>query len=27
MQPAWAAGGKAVKDFFSKIFSKLTNGF
>jgi Flp pilus assembly pilin Flp len=23
---AWAAGGKAVKDFFSKIFSKLTNG-
>jgi Flp pilus assembly pilin Flp len=24
---AWAAGGKAVKDFFSKIFSKLTTGF
>ena len=24
---AWAASGKAVKSFFSKIFDKLTNGF
>jgi Flp pilus assembly pilin Flp len=24
---AWAAGGKAVKDFFSKVFEKLTSGF
>lgn len=21
---AWAAGGKAIKDFFTKIFEKLT---
>lgn len=24
---AWAAGGKAVKGFFTKIFDKLTSGF
>lgn len=24
---AWAASGKAVKNFFGKIFDKLTNGF
>jgi hypothetical protein len=24
---AWAASGKAVKGFFSKIFEKLTSGF
>ena len=24
---AWAASGKSVKNFFSKIFDKLTNGF
>ena len=24
---AWAASGKAVKGFFSKIFDKLTSGF
>jgi Flp pilus assembly pilin Flp len=23
---AWAAGGKQIKDFFSKIFEKLTGG-
>jgi Flp pilus assembly pilin Flp len=23
---AWAASGKSVKNFFSKIFEKLTNG-
>lgn len=23
---AWAAGGKAVKGFFTKIFEKLTSG-
>jgi len=24
---AWAASGKVVKGFFSKIFEKLTSGF
>ena len=24
---AWAAGGSAIKDFFGKIFEKLTSGF
>lgn len=24
---AWAAGGSAVKKFFTKIFDKLTSGF
>lgn len=24
---AWAAGGKAVKGFFTKIFDRLTSGF
>jgi Flp pilus assembly pilin Flp len=24
---AWAAGGNAIKSFFSKIFEKLTSGF
>lgn len=24
---AWAAGGSAIKGFFSKIFEKLTSGF
>jgi Flp pilus assembly pilin Flp len=24
---AWAASGKAVKNFFTKIFDKLTSGF
>ena len=24
---AWAAGGKAVKNLFTKIFDKLTSGF
>ncbi len=24
---AWAASGKSVKNFFTKIFDKLTSGF
>ncbi|HEY5532754.1 MAG TPA: DUF4244 domain-containing protein [Candidatus Anoxymicrobiaceae bacterium] len=24
---AWAAGGKVIKNFFTKIFDKLTSGF
>lgn len=24
---AWAAGGDAIKNFFAKIFDRLTNGF
>lgn len=24
---AWAAGGKAIKSFFNKVFEKLTSGF